>query len=103
MDQVADHLVRLPNDMHFAARVQAGRLELVREPTDLVALCRRVVARFQRTAPGRILSFEPPLDHLVAQVDPERIEQVLDNLLSNALKYSPEDGPIQLTLRESAE
>ena len=50
-----------------------------------------------------MLSFESPLDHLVAQVDPERIEQVLDNLLSNAIKYSPEDGPIQVTLRASAD
>jgi signal transduction histidine kinase len=61
------------------------------------------VDRFQGTAPGRILSFETPLEHLVAQVDPERIEQVLDNLLSNAFKYSPEDGPVRVTLRESAE
>jgi PAS domain S-box-containing protein len=103
IDQASFHLVRLTDELLDAARLQAGRLELAREPTDLVALCRRVVARFQRTAPGHILSFETPLDHLVAQVDPERIEQVLDNLLSNALKYSPEDGPIQVTLRESAE
>src|SRR5205823_4353870 len=103
IDQAAFHLVRLTDELLDAARLQAGRLELAREPTDLVALCRRVVARFQRTVPGRTISFETPLEHLVAQVDPERIEQVLDNLLSNALKYSPEDGPIQVTLRESAE
>src|SRR6266568_2594995 len=69
--------------------------------TSSVALCRGVVARFQRTAPQRTLSFETPLEHLVAQVDPERIEQVVDNLLSNAIKYSPENGPVQVTLRES--
>jgi signal transduction histidine kinase len=103
MDQAAFHLVRLTDALLDAARVQAGRLELAREPTDLVALCRLVVVRFQRTAPGRTLSFETPLEHLVAQVDPERIEQVLDNLLSNALKYSPEDGPVRVTLGESTE
>ena len=103
IDQAAFHLVRLTDELLDAARLQAGRLELAREATDLVALCRRVVARFQRTAPQRTLSFETPLEHLVAEVDPERIEQVLDNLLSNAIKYSPEDGPILLTLRESAD
>ncbi len=103
IDQAAFHLVRLTDELLDAARLQAGRLELAREPTDLVALCRRVVARFQRTAPQRTLSFETPLDHLVAQVDPERIEQVVDNLLSNAIKYSPENGPVQVTLRESNE
>jgi len=101
IDQAALHLVRLTDELLDATRVQAGRLELAREPTDLVALCRRVVARFQRTAPQRTLSFETPLEHLVAQVDPERIEQVVDNLLSNAIKYSPENGPVQVTLRES--
>src|SRR5262249_37633226 len=103
IDQAAFHLVRLTDELLDAARLQAGRLELAREATDLVALCRRVVARFQRTAPQRTLSFETPLEYLVAQVDPERIEQVLDNLLSNAIKYSPQDGPVQVTLRESAE
>jgi signal transduction histidine kinase len=103
IDQAAFQLVRLTDELLDAARLQAGRLELAREPTDLVALCRRVVARFRRTALGRTLSFETPLEHLVAEVDPERIEQVLDNLLSNAIKYSPEDGPILLTLRESAD
>src|SRR6266700_4031543 len=101
IDQAALHLVRLTDELLDATRVQAGRLELAREPTDLVALCRGVVARFQRTAPQRTLSFETPLEHLVAQVDPERIEQVVDNLLSNAIKYSPENGPVQVTLRES--
>ena len=103
IDQAAFHLVRLTDELLDAARVQAGRLELAREPTDLVALCRRAVTRFQRAAPGRALSFETPLEHLVAELDPERIEQVLDNLLSNALKYSPEDGPIQVTLHATAD
>jgi signal transduction histidine kinase len=101
IDQATLHLVRLTDELLDATRLQAKRLELAREPTDLVALCRWVVARFQRTAPQRMLSLETPLDHLVAQVDPERIEQVVDNLLSNAIKYSPENGPVQVMLRES--
>jgi two-component system, OmpR family, phosphate regulon sensor histidine kinase PhoR len=103
IDQATFHLVRLTDELLDATRLQAGRLELAREPTDLVALCRRVVARFQRTAPQRTLSLETPLDHLVAQVDPERIEQVVDNLLSNAIKYSPANGPVQVALHESNE
>ena len=103
IDQTAFHLVGLTDALLDAARLQAGRLELSCEPMDLVALCRRVVARFQRSAPQHTLTFETPLEHLVAQVDPERIEQMLDNLLSNALKYSPEGGPIQVMLRTSNE
>jgi signal transduction histidine kinase len=103
IDQTAFHLVRLTDELLDAARLQAGRLEIACEPTDLVALCRRVVARFQRTAPQHTLSFETPLEHLVARVDTERIEQMLDNLLSNAIKYSPEGGPIQVMLCKSNE
>ncbi len=103
IDQTAFHLVGLTDELLDAASLQAGRLELSCEPTDLVALCRLVVTRFQRTASQHTLSFDTPLEHLVAQVDPERIEQVLDNLLSNALKYSPEGGPIQVMIRESNE
>ncbi len=61
------------------------------------------MARFQLTTAQHTLSLETSLDHLVAQVDPERMEQVLGNLLSNAIKYSPEGGPIQVRLREAVE
>src|SRR6266700_1047609 len=103
IDQAALQLVKLTEDLLDVTRAQAGRLELSRELTDLVALCRRVVARFQRTTAQHALSLETALEHLVAQVDPERIEQVLGNLLSNAIKYSPEGGPIQVRLREAVE
>ena len=103
IDQAVLQLVKLTEDLLDATRVQAGWLELSRELTDLVALCRRVVARFQLTTAQHTLSLETSLDHLVAQVDPERMEQVLGNLLSNAIKYSPEGGPIQVRLREAVE
>ena len=103
IDQAVLQLVKLTEDLLDVTRVQAGWLELSRELTDLVALCRRVVARFQLTTAQHTLSLETSLDHLVAQVDPERMEQVLGNLLSNAIKYSPEGGPIQVRLREAVE
>src|SRR6266568_3904646 len=72
IDQAALQLVKLTEDLLDVTRAQAGRLELSRELTDLVALCRRVVARFQRTTAQHALSLETALEHLVAQVDPER-------------------------------
>src|SRR5689334_12175304 len=78
---------RSPAAYHFGEPPPGGASRSVSKMCQGESLCRRVVARFRRTAPGRMLSFETPLEHLVAQVDPERIEQVLDNLLSNAIKY----------------
>ncbi len=81
-------------------RLQAGRLTLYVEPTDLVALVQRVVTRLQMTTDRHTLSVSTVVEHLVAPVDPRRIEQVLSNLIGNAIKYSPEGGPIEISMRE---
>ncbi len=70
------------------------------EPTDLVALVQRVVTRLQMTTDRHTLSVSTVVEHLVAPVDPRRIEQVLSNLIGNAIKYSPEGGPIEISMRE---
>ena len=48
------------------------------------------------------LSLLTPSEYLVVDVDPRHIEQVLSNLISNAIKYSPTGGPVEVTLREEA-
>jgi signal transduction histidine kinase len=83
--------------------LQAGRLALPVDPTDLVALTMRVVTLLQMTTERHTLSLATPLEHLVAQADPRRIEQVLSNLICNAIKYSPEGGSIEVTIREDSQ
>jgi signal transduction histidine kinase len=92
-------LIDLAEDVLDVTRVHAGRLELQREPTDLVALIRRVLVRRQLTTERHTLSLVTEAEHLVATVDPRRIEQVLINLIGNAIKYSPEGGSIAVTIR----
>ena len=94
-----DRLVDLAEDLLDVTRVQAGRLELLREPTDLVALARRVLTRRQLTTERHTLTLLTALPHLVVQADPRRMEQVLSNLIGNAIKYSPEGGAIEVTIR----
>jgi signal transduction histidine kinase len=96
-------LVALTDDLLDATRLQAGRLELHREPSDLVALARRVLRRHQGATSHHTLGLETDRDYVVADVDVGRIEQVLTNLLSNSIKYSPEGGPISVTITEEAE
>src|SRR5581483_5518393 len=98
LDQAADRLTDLTDDLLDVSRLQAGRLSLQRALTDLVSLTRRVVERFQKTALQHQVSFATAETRLETRVDPRRIEQVLTNLLTNAIKYSPQGGPVSVTL-----
>ena len=79
--------------------IQAGSLEVRREPHDLVALVRRVVARRQRTEASHPVKVRALAQPLVASIDARRIEQTILRLLANAMKYSPEGGEIEIVLR----
>src|SRR5207237_8757697 len=103
IDQSTSRLIELTEDLLDVTRLQAGRISFYREPTDLVALARRVLARLQMTTERHHLSLLTSLEYLVADVDPRRIEQVLSNLIGNAIKYSPTGGPIEVTVREEAD
>jgi len=61
------------------------------------------VDRLQATTDRHPLSVHTSLAQLQATVDAFRIEQVLTNLLTNAIKYSPQGGPIEVTIEENAE
>ncbi len=100
IDQATSRLVELTEDLLDVTRLQAGRLELNPEPTDLVALARRIIARFQVTTEKHAISLRSACEHIVVEADPRRIEQVVSNLLNNAIKYSPEGGEIAVTLKE---
>ncbi len=98
IDLATARLVDLAEDLLDMTRVQAGRLELQREPTDLVALARRMLTRRQLTTEQHTLTLETATERLVLHVDPRRMEQVLSNLIGNAIKYSPEGGSIEVTI-----
>ncbi len=103
IDQATVRMVELIEDLLDVTRLQAGNLELHLEPTDMVALLHRVVTRLQVTTEQHALSILTSLEHLVVQVDPQRVEQVLNNLINNAIKYSPEGGCIEITIHHESE
>jgi signal transduction histidine kinase/GAF domain-containing protein len=100
IDSATGRLVELTEDLLDVTRLQAGRLELQLEPTDLVALVKRIAARFQVTTVNHRITINTSQEHLVCNVDPRRIEQVFSNLINNAIKYSPMAGDITITLDE---
>ena len=102
----ADHqvsfLTRLVGDLLDASRIQANMLELQieSEPSDLVAIVRMAVQDQRRALPKRTLHLQAPSEMIVPViVDPERIGQVVTNYLTNALKYSPADKPVEISVR----
>ena len=101
IDRSTTQLVELTEDLLDVTRLQGGGWQLHPEPTDLVVLVQRTVKRLQMTTRKHTLSIVTTLPSLVVYADPGRIEQVLSNLIGNAIKYSPDGGPIEITLWEA--
>ncbi len=99
-------MVALINDFLDIARSEGVGLSLAREPLDVGTLVERTLTGFADLAPsqGVTLRFQAPKAPVVAQADPARVAQVLTNLVSNAVKFSPAGGEVRVDLaRRDAE
>ena len=94
-------LARLVDDLRTLALAETGALKLEREPTDLGSLTAETVASFQGEAGDAGVTLVAEVEpHLPAvHVDAVRIRQVLENLVVNALHYTPRSGEIRVTCR----
>ncbi len=92
------YLQRLVDDLRLLSLHDAGRLSLNRQRVDVRDLLRQVVQGFEPQARARAITLrlEVPSEPLPAFLDPDRIRRVLDNLMSNALRHTPEKGRITL-------
>ncbi len=92
-----DRMTRLVDDLLDVSRLRAGSLDIRRGPTDLVSIARDVVQL--RAASGHhLLRLELALPTLVGDWDADRLQQVIDNLIGNAIKYSPPGGKITVSI-----
>src|SRR5437773_11019195 len=92
---------RLVDQMVEVARLEEGSLRLRADRVDLCAIADEAVGlvRALEEPPAHSIVFEPFPGELNVLGDPERIQMILSNLLSNANKYSP-SGPVETTTRE---
>jgi len=95
------HLVRLLNDLLDLARSDAGRLSIQPRPTEVAPLVEDVVRtmRAQTEAGGQHLRENLPPGLPPIDVEPDRIRQILVNLLTNAHEYTPEGASIEIGAR----
>jgi signal transduction histidine kinase len=103
IDEESDRLSELIGNLLDMSRIEAGTLRVEPEPMDLASILRETAAEFQiMTREHSLGAVLPPVLPLVL-ADPRRTRQVLRNLVENAVKYSPEGGPVTISAEVEAE
>ncbi|ABS26864.1 ATP-binding protein [Anaeromyxobacter sp. Fw109-5] len=97
-------LAKHVNDLLDVAKLEAGKMALELSDVDVAQLVRLVAAHFDALAASREMAYsvEAPAT-LAARVDPDKLQRVVFNLLSNAFKFTPEAGKVRCTLRVEPE
>ncbi len=93
----AGDLARLVDDLLSLSRIESGMLiQIDRQPHDLAALVRQLADQYQELTTRHHFAVQVPEEGLLAVFDRGKIGQVLENLISNAVKYSPAGGSVQV-------
>jgi two-component system sensor histidine kinase/response regulator len=97
----AQRLNRMINDMLDLDRIEAGRLTLRMEAVDINVVLQEAVERARASSEHHMFELKLDPTHPVTQCDADRVAQIVANLLTNAIKYSPEGGEIVVSSHSS--
>jgi PAS domain S-box-containing protein len=101
IDQTATRLTSMINELPDVARLQMGRpLLLDRQPVDLAEVARQVTAELRPSTDRHDIEITAPAEKTLGLWDRARLERVVSNLVSNAIKFSPEGGRVTLVVRD---
>ena len=103
IDSSSQHLLALLNDVLEMSRIESGRIDLEPTPMDLGVVFREIDTMFGAQMAAKNLAFEIDLSrarHMRVMCDRNRLNRVLINLVSNALKFTPSGGRVEVTLSE---
>jgi len=96
IEEESDHLDRLINNLLEASRIQSGTLKLEMSDVSIPRLAAKAVDRFRVQTAKHELTLDFPPDFPPLLADEERLQEVFSNLISNAIKYSPQGGTIRV-------
>lgn len=96
-----DRIIRLVTDIVDLERIESGKLELNGYPTPLTRLVEQAIdsSRSLAEAYHMNIALQKPPAEITVDVDPDRLVQVVGNLLSNAIRFSPEGGTVSISVR----
>jgi len=105
LERETDRLIRLVNDLLLLSKADSAALDLQRAPVDIVELAQATVDRLRAQAETRQVSLvvQSDLRPRLALADEDRVEQVLLNLLDNAIKFSPPGGRVTIDIAAAPE
>jgi CheY-like chemotaxis protein/nitrogen-specific signal transduction histidine kinase len=101
--RAAEQMLGLVNDLLDVSAIESGRLDLRAERCALHELVGQRVEFFQLIAGRKRIAIRDALEEAAVELDPGRIEQVIDNLISNAVKYTSPGGAVWISLALAAE
>ncbi len=100
IESATSRLTRLAENLVNVSRLEAGHLDLAVEPTSLPGLLRKSVTEVQGQTTQHVVKLFLPRSLPLVYVDRQKIEQVIMNLLVNAVKYSPHGGDIEVSVKQ---
>ncbi len=102
INDASDRLIRLIDNVLSVSRLESGRFKLNLQTFDLADVVLKVANSFRASTGKHSIVAEVPPEGLRVRADRDQIEQVLGNLVSNAIKYSPDGGTITISGRNGA-
>ena len=96
-------LVKLVNDILELERLESGKVRLAREKTDAQSVAYQVARTFEALAQEKRINLAVEATRLWAFADSDRLIQVLTHLIDNAIKFSPEDSTIRISIEKTIE